>query len=116
MPTGSRTEWTREREMAVSEDIMAAKGDEIDSQLLLLDARYAKQKAWDNLERATEAYRAALWKVFDDYENETERAAEDAAYENLVAAIERVRAARQKELEGYRKHSEAIAKLRAAVE
>jgi len=99
----------------MSEAILEAKGEETDATLLLLDARDAKQKAWDNFERASEAYRSALWKTFDDYENASERAAEDAAYGRLVEAVEKVKAAREKELEGYQRHSEAIAKLRAAV-
>ena len=100
----------------MSEAILEAKGEETDATLLLLDARDAKQKAWDNFERASEAYRSALWKTFDDYENDSERAFENAAYGRLVEAVERVRAARQKEIAGYEKHSAAMERLRAAVD
>ena len=95
---------------------MKAKGEETEATLFLLDARDEKQKAWDSLEMATEAYRSALWKTFDDYENDSERAFENAAYGRLVEAVEKVKAAREKELEGYQRHSFAMARLRAAVE
>lgn len=100
----------------MSQAILEAKGEEVDAQLLLLDARDEKLRAWDCVEEAVRAYKSALWKVFDNYTDASERAAEDAAYENLVAAIEKVRAARQKELAGYGEHSAAMARLRAAVE
>ena len=95
--------------------ISEAMGEEVAANLTLLDARAEKLRSWDAFEAAAMAYKSALWKVFDDYENASERAAEDAAYGRLVEAVEKVKAAREKELEGYQRHSEAIAKLRAAV-
>ena len=96
----------------MSEAILEAKGEETEATLLLLDAR---DGAWDAFERASEAYKTALWRFFDNHTDASQIAAENAAYARLVETVERVRTARQRELYGYQRHSEAIAKLRALV-
>ena len=100
----------------MSQAILEAKGEEVDAQLLLLDARDAKLRAWDAFERASEAYKTALWRLYDDFTDASQIAIENAAYGRLVEAVERVRAARQKEIAGYEKHSAAMERLRAAVD